>query len=302
VNRSRPGGAAATLARNAMLAAALELAARFYVLPVRGKLPAIPERDGGHGWLDATTDPDLIRDRWRRYPDAQPAIACRPSGFIALDVDPRHGDDDRLHDLEQRLGPLPRTVRALTGGGGEHILLKHPAVDLAHDVDRILIRDRGYIVAPPSVHPDTGRPYVWSVDGHPDDVPLAPIPPAWLDAMRKPTAPEPVRTHEQNNAGDGWLATRPPQRYIAELFAVKVPTAPCTIRCPLPDHPDRTPSFRVYATAAEGWYCYGCRRGGTIYDLAAIAWGIPRPLRDSAFLTVRGALNDLYERLLGADK
>jgi hypothetical protein len=30
------------------------------------------------------------------------------------------------------------------------------------------------------------------------------------------------------------------------------------------------PSLHVYDTPARGWYCFGrCRRGGTIYDLAA---------------------------------
>lgn len=41
------------------------------------------------------------------------------------------------------------------------------------------------------------------------------------------------------------------------------------VPCPLPDHEDRTPSCHVYDDPERGWYCYGCGRGGTIYDLAS---------------------------------
>jgi hypothetical protein len=47
-----------------------------------------------------------------------------------------------------------------------------------------------------------------------------------------------------------------------------------TIRCPLPDHADRWPSFKVYESPAEGWYCFGCGRGGSIFDLGAALWGL----------------------------
>src|SRR5262249_53985814 len=82
------------------------------------------------------------------------------------------------------------TWRALTGGGGEHIIYaapngvaignvvaeqhKDPPLGLGIDV-----RARGgYIVAPPSRHISCGV-YAWSVDHHPHDVPLAPAP-DWL--------------------------------------------------------------------------------------------------------------------------
>jgi hypothetical protein len=48
-----------------------------------------------------------------------------------------------------------------------------------------------------------------------------------------------------------------------------------TARCPLPDHEDRSPSFVVYPEG-NGWWCYGCNRGGDVVDLAALAWEIDR--------------------------
>lgn len=52
------------------------------------------------------------------------------------------------------------------------------------------------------------------------------------------------------------------------------------VRCPLPGHDDKTPSFTVYPDDDEGrgrWWCYGCLRGGDVVDLAALAWGIENP-------------------------
>jgi hypothetical protein len=37
-------------------------------------------------------------------------------------------------------------------------------------------------------------------------------------------------------------------------------------RCPLPGHDDNTPSFHVYPDG--GWYCFGCTRGGDVFELA----------------------------------
>lgn len=62
------------------------------------------------------------------------------------------------------------------------------------------------------------------------------------------------------------------------------------VRCPL--HDDQTASLHVYPDAARGWYCFGCRRGGTVYDLAAALWG--RPLRGKGFLELR---RDVQARL-----
>ena len=44
----------------------------------------------------------------------------------ALNIDPRHGGDDALAELEAKHGALPPTWRFLTGGGGEYMLFCHP--------------------------------------------------------------------------------------------------------------------------------------------------------------------------------
>lgn len=43
-------------------------------------------------------------------------------------------------------------------------------------------------------------------------------------------------------------------------------------RCPLPDHPDKTPSFTVYPQT-NSFFCFGCLRGGDVIELARFARG-----------------------------
>ena len=58
------------------------------------------------------------------------------------------------------------------------------------------------------------------------------------------------------------------------------------MRCPF--HDDDTPSLHVYPSAAEGWYCFGCGRGGSIYDFAALLLG--RSTRGEDFIELRREL------------
>lgn len=129
---------------------------------------------------------------FQRWPDANVAIVTgKVSGLIVLDVDPRHGGDDSLLDLERRYGPLPETVESISGGGGRHIYFAHPGdllrnrVGLEAGID--LRGDGGMIVAPPSIHPG-GGPYAWEVSHHPDDLAPAPVPP-WLLALARGETP-----------------------------------------------------------------------------------------------------------------
>jgi putative DNA primase/helicase len=127
-----------------------------------------------HGVHEATTDPERIDRWWRDWPDANIALACET--FFVLDVDPRHGGDESLAALESANGPLPKTWKSLSGGGGEHYFfeqiegLSNTASDLGPGLD---IRTRGgYVIGPPARHL-CGRTYAWDTDHHPLDTPLA---------------------------------------------------------------------------------------------------------------------------------
>lgn len=77
-----------------------------------------------------------------------------------------------------------------------------------------------------------------------------------------------------------------PERYVLALTGQQV-GRDRKVRCPL-HHPDRTPSLHVYENPALGWYCFGCRRGGSVFDLAGALWRMDT--RGAAFLRLRDRL------------
>jgi hypothetical protein len=141
-------------------------------------------------WQDvATTKEDVLRRWWHLYPNHGVGIVTGvESGIFVLDVD-ISGDkqgDETLADLEHEHGALPDTVEVVTGSGGRHLYFRMPAGHvIANDAGRRLgpgldVRgEGGQVVAPPTLHPTSGRRYEWEVDHHPRTTPVA-DPPAWL--------------------------------------------------------------------------------------------------------------------------
>lgn len=144
------------------------------------------------GCYSSSRDPRVVK-RWFDGAPYNLGIATgAASGIVVIDVDPRHGGDRTLAEHERRFGPLPPTWRFLTGGGGEHIIFKHPGWRISNNVETALgcgldVRgDGGLITAPPSMH-ISGRRYAIDVDRHPDHVVLADLP-DWLAAMLRSPA------------------------------------------------------------------------------------------------------------------
>ena len=173
-----------------LLAAALSYAERGWpVFPVNGKAPLTR-----HGFRDATRDPAQIRAWWTAHPAAGVAAATgEVSGLLVVDVDAQKGGGRTWKELCSRRGKVPETLATLTGGGGSHLLFRFPGDvpsstgKLADHVD--VKAAGGYIVLPPSVHPN-GRPYKWMNRAEPAD------PPEWLVELargrRNGVAPKPV--------------------------------------------------------------------------------------------------------------
>jgi hypothetical protein len=87
-----------------------------------------------------------------------------------------------------------------------------------------------------------------------------------------------------------------PATYVTRLLGV---TARAGRKVACPFHADERPSLHVYPTAARGWSCFSCRRGGSIYDLAAQVWGLDTRGRD--FIELRRRLTDEFAaELVGA--
>jgi RepB DNA-primase from phage plasmid len=115
-----------------------------------------------------------------------------------------------------------------------------------------------------------------------DVVGSLPDPPA---AERAPSTPAVAQAR-----GDDPLLAIAPEVYVRGLLGVEVPRHR-KVPCPL--HEDRHASLHVYETVERGWYCFGrCRRGGTIYDLAAPLYGYSA--RGEGFLRLRAELRGLF--------
>jgi Virulence-associated protein E/Bifunctional DNA primase/polymerase, N-terminal/Primase C terminal 2 (PriCT-2) len=112
---------------------------------------------GSHGFLDATTDRATIAEWWRRRPGAN--IGLRTGlGIVVLDVDGPEGLAE-LQALTALHGLLPATLTARTGNGA-HVYFAGEGVKSSAR-GRLHVRgDGGYVVLPPSVHPN-GRRYQW---------------------------------------------------------------------------------------------------------------------------------------------
>lgn len=135
------------------------------------------------GCNDATNDLATAK-KWFSEPYVNLGIATgTSSGIVVLDIDPRHGGHESLARLERANCVISPTWRFLTGGGGEHLLFRHPSIWVRNSAGRIgpgidVRGEGGYIVAPPSLHA-SGRHYSISPDHRPDQTPIAEVP-EWL--------------------------------------------------------------------------------------------------------------------------
>lgn len=165
-----------------------------FPLAPREKVPLLSVRQGGSGFRDATTDADQINQWWRAYPEAN--IGATPLvGYnvrqAVIDIDIQNGGDISWELLIGEHGEPPATLAARTGQGGQHLWfwVSEPGRSkLGQGID-CKFGDLGYVVVPPSVHPITGRRYVWECTE-----PVA-VAPDWLRRLiRRParTASAPV--------------------------------------------------------------------------------------------------------------
>jgi hypothetical protein len=155
--------------------------------------PDFPLKEGGkepltaHGHKDATTDEKQIGACWKKNPHANIGV---PTGihFWVLDVDPRHGGDESLQALIYKHGAMPGTLQQITGGGGRHYCFKIPeslTIGCGNIGPGLDIKGAGgYIVVAPSIHPDTGKEYVWDGAEPVHKQPILDAPPWLIDAIR----------------------------------------------------------------------------------------------------------------------
>lgn len=166
------------------------------VFPVEpdGKDPATR-----HGFKDAVTDPATVEAVWLDHPRCNIGIAtgAMSGGVFVIDVDNHNGIDGAayLMEWEREHGKFPETACATTGSGGTHYFFRAPSGvsvrSAAHVIEGVDVRgDGGYIVAPPSRHPN-GNLYEWDLS--PEDYGIAEANESVLALVRNNGAQEYVR-------------------------------------------------------------------------------------------------------------
>jgi hypothetical protein len=153
-------------------------------------LVPIPPVDGhptkgptGHGWNDPANlivGPDAAADYWNAHPDHNMGAALGASGIVALDIDNIEAtravcaelgvDYDALLDGAPRIEGKPGHDKALFAAPEGVPLATHklswPARDNLKQRLTVFELRAGAVqdVLPPSMHPDTGKPYSWRVE------------------------------------------------------------------------------------------------------------------------------------------
>lgn len=158
------------------LGPALEYAARgwhVFPAPPGEKKSHVAGRFGNGQRWSATTDPDLIRQYWRKYPDANMGIACgRASGLLVIECDTPEGHDvdggiAQMRDVIARHGPLPDTIEALSPTGSWHLYFNYPAHTDVPNSSAVVspgidVRgEGGMVIGVPSIRPGKSDPYRW---------------------------------------------------------------------------------------------------------------------------------------------
>lgn len=133
-----------------------------------------------NGFKDATTDIAKIEEWWSINPSANVGIATGQvsGGLVVVDMDLDEDEDKDGYQsfvkwTDETASILPDTWLSITGRGGYHMMFRSafPVRSRTGWLDAVDIRaNGGYIVAPPSIHPN-GRRYEW--EDAPEDTPIA---------------------------------------------------------------------------------------------------------------------------------
>jgi hypothetical protein len=146
------------------------------------------------------------------YPGAGIAWVPDWEQVVVLDLDRHKEGQDGIARFKNLAGTeYPDTMVVRSGGGGMHVFYQRPLGRLSamgldkrfgkgHGID---IRANGFLVAPGSIHPDSGRPYTGQI------APIAPMPYTLsrvLIEQERPKAPPREHTESANSIADWFTA------------------------------------------------------------------------------------------------
>lgn len=122
-----------------------------------------------------------IKEWWKKYPDANiAAVTGKESNLAVIDIDTEEGKDT----IQEYIPDSILIPTCETPKGGQHLYFQCPDPPLNNN-SRIIPGcdfrgEGGYILAPPSIN-DQGKVYRWLPGLSLDDVPMVPLPKAYLD-------------------------------------------------------------------------------------------------------------------------
>lgn len=145
---------------------------------------------GKHPVIDAwqtsaSTELTVLRD-WFSADRHNLGVVCGASDVCVVDVDPRNKGQETFDALVAEIGPLPATLAADSGGGGQHFVFRRPAGDLVSKLGPgvdLLHGARQFLVEP-SIHA-SGAQYRWKPGQAPDEIKIAALPEAWVKRARR---------------------------------------------------------------------------------------------------------------------
>ena len=241
------------------------------VFPLKGrnKTPAVKG-----GFKSAVTDVAQIGAWWSAHPQSNVGVATgyMSGGLLVvdIDVDPDTGEDgmEALRDWEREHGELPETVSAITGRGGYHLYYRtgeRIGCSANKELGVDIRCDGGFVVAPPSVHPNGNR-YEW--ENHPEDFEVAEADAnvlafvAHVQGGRKPgerfELPEEIPKGGRNDTLFKYASSLQGRGYDDDYIAMAVATANKE-RC---DPPLREADVTVIVESVTGRYEKGRRPQG----------------------------------------
>jgi hypothetical protein len=133
--------------------------------------------------------------------------------------------------------------------------------------DKLELRWNQCSTLPPSIHPDTGKPYFWQNTGE-----IAECPDFILDLMReaptielpqKPKPENPTRINNEKSLVDLLESEILPRLDAEEFYGsyIKLKSSGKNFKGLCPFHQEKTPSFSV-TPAEKTFHCFGCGVGG----------------------------------------
>lgn len=157
----------------------------FYVFPIQGN--KFPYK--GFEWTKrASNNPEEIKKMWQEYPNGVPALYCRPSNIVVIDIDHKPKKNKYgfvvFDQYVTKLGKLAKTVEIFTRSDGKHLYYRHnPDIILQRGIeDCIDIQTNHYCVCGGVYTPEGSYRFR---KGHTfEDIGKIPeLSPAWLEFL-----------------------------------------------------------------------------------------------------------------------